>query len=68
MELDYYPTGAEARVDGHDVPVDSTDIRITGRYCDEETKRWFYEQRKLEIKRRLFAPKERQADYPFSPS
>jgi hypothetical protein len=68
MELDYYPNGADARADGHDVPVDATDVRITWhRSNDPEFGRFLQQLRRAEVVRRMYKKKD-EWDYPFSAS
>ena len=58
MELEFYPTGVDAQADGHNVPADVTNVRVTrSRSADPEIERWLYNYRIRQIKRRLFAPK-----------
>jgi hypothetical protein len=61
MELEHYPTRADAEADGHDfppeVPLDAVDIRITVSYPDAEWEEDDRRQRRLRIRRELFARK-----------
>ena len=59
MELDSYPTGADARADGHDVPMDCTDVRVS-RYSgtDPEHMRLLQQLRRREVVRRMFPKKD----------
>ncbi len=57
IELEFYPTGVDARADGHDVPADLVNVRVTRhRSEDPEMERQYLNELKLEMKRRLFAP------------
>ena len=58
MELDYYPTRADAEADGHyfprDCPADLVDIRITQEFSDAEMEREHHRERREKIRRQLF--------------
>lgn len=64
MELDYYATGAEARADGVNVPLDSIDIRIERRYSDAQSEQEFMRQRRMTVARALFVSRPPEDDLP----
>ena len=59
MELDYYPTRADAEADGHsfprNYPRDLVDIRISVRFSCAEMEQEHHRERRLRIRRGLFA-------------
>ena len=58
MELEFYPTGVDARADGHNVLADLVNVRVTRHRSDDpEMERLYLSERTLEIKRRLFVSK-----------
>jgi len=61
MELEHYPTRADAEADGHyfprECPADMVDIRITREFSDAEMEEEHRRERRLRIRRGLFTRK-----------